>query len=325
MRNLENRSSDQAIETSKQWFKEAKQGLFIHWGLYSILAGEWKGRQIPWLGEWIMHSAKIPVGEYETLAKEFNPTKFNAKEWVKSAEDAGMKYLILTAKHHEGFAMYHSGADKFNITDASPFRRDPIAELSEACKGTQVKLGLYYSQVMDWHEPHGGNSRIDMNYGNNWDFPYGTPEGFKEYLSRKVFPQTKELLTQYGPVAMMWFDNPLPSFTLEHALELKNLVRKLQPGCLINARIGHGIGDIRGLGDNCLPSVKSNEPMEACITMNETWGYKKQGGGTWKSPEQIRSIVQQTNARDCNVLLNVGPTASGQFPSEAHEILSKLT
>ncbi|MGI6494790.1 MAG: alpha-L-fucosidase [Kiritimatiellia bacterium] len=308
------------LDEAKRWFREAQFGLFVHWGLYSILGGEWRGRPVRWLGEWIMHTARIPVREYEPLARLFNPTRFDAREWVRMAEDAGMRYMVFTAKHHEGFAMFRSRADAFNIVDGSPFGRDPVAELAEACADSSVRLALYYSQAQDWHEPHAGTGEYDQGYGNTWDFGQGTPEGFQEYMERKALPQIRELLTQYGPIAMLWFDNPIASFTRQHAETVKQLVRSLQPECLISARIGHGIGDIRGFGDNVVPEGAMNCPAEACVTMNDTWGYKKEGG-RWKSNEELLALRQQAAARGCNLLLNVGPMADGRFPPEAVERL----
>ena len=308
------------LDDAKPWFQQARFGLFVHWGLYAIPAGEWRGRQVPWLGEWIMHTARIPVREYEQLAKAFSPVRFNARDWVRLAEQAGMRYLVFTAKHHDGFAMFHSKADDFNIVDASPFGRDPVAELAEACARTTVKLALYYSQAQDWHEPHAGTGEYDEGYGNRWDFPQGTPEGFQEYMERKALPQIRELLTQYGPVAMMWFDNPIASFTRRHAETVKDLVRSIQPQCLISARIGHQLGDIRGFGDNQMPENGVACPAEACVTMNDTWGYKREGG-IWKSPEELLALRRQADGRNCNLLLNVGPMADGSFPPEAVERL----
>ncbi len=304
------------LDDAKRWFLDAQFGLFVHWGLYAIPAGEWRGRPVPWLGEWIMHTAKIPVREYEQLAAKFNPTRFDAREWVRLAEDAGMRYVVFTAKHHEGFAMFQSRADPFNIVDASPFGRDPVAELAEACARTSVRLALYYSQAQDWHEAHAGTGPLDRGYGNRWDFREGTPDGFQRYMDRKALPQIKELLTQYGPIAMLWFDNPIASFNRQHAETVKQVVRTLQPQCLISARIGHGIGDIRGFGDNQLPEDGMTCPAEACVTMNDTWGYKKHGG-RWKSAEELQKIREQAAARGCNLLLNVGPMADGCFPPEA--------
>ena len=160
-----------------QWFRDAKFGLFIHWGLYAVPAGEWQGQEIPGIGEWIMNRAKIPVKEYEPLAMQFNPTEFDAEKWAKLASDAGMKYLVITSKHHDGFAMFHSQASAYNIFDATPFRRDPLAELSRACQKHHIRLGFYYSQSQDWHEPNGA--------GNTWDFGPDETKNYDQYLQRK--------------------------------------------------------------------------------------------------------------------------------------------
>lgn len=311
------------LEKNKEWFKQTKKGLFVHWGLYSIPAGKWEGHQIPWFGEWIMHSLNIPKTEYEKLAAQFNPTKFNARDWIKRTEDASMEYLIFTTKHHDGFAMFNSKADSFNIAKATPFKRDILEELADACRDSSVKLGTYYSQSMDWREPGAGNAPGDRGYGNTWDFRHGNPEEFTSYMETKALPQIEEILTQYGPIAMMWFDNPLPSFSLEHALDTKKLVRKLQPGCLISNRIGYGLGDIKGWGDNCLPDTKTEGLAEACMTMNDTWGYKTDGG-KWKTPEEIKDAMEKAEKNNYRLLLNVGPMANGEFPKEAKHILKKI-
>src|SRR5687767_3095086 len=198
-----------------KWFHDAKYGLFIHWGLYAIPAGEWKGQRIPGLGEWIMNRAKIPVKEYEQLAPQFNPVKFDAEEIVRLAKNAGMKYIVITSKHHDGFAMYHSKASKFNIVDATPFKRDPLKELAEAAQKAGIKLGFYYSQTQDWHEPDA--------VGNTWDFPDEDKKNFAKYLEEKVKPQVTEILTNYGPIGLIWFDTPR-NITKEHAQQLVDLV-----------------------------------------------------------------------------------------------------
>ena len=182
-----------------QWFREAKFGLFIHWGLYAIPAGEWKGQPIAGIGEWIMNRAKIPVKEYEQLATQFNPVKFNAEAWVQMAEDAGMKYIVITSKHHDGFAMYGSKVSKYNIVDATPFKRDPLKELAAACARHNIKFGFYYSQSQDWHEPDGT--------GNTWDFG---PDAEKDYL-RFVPPRQgrtagEGTAHQLRPGRLIWFD-----------------------------------------------------------------------------------------------------------------------
>ena len=185
-------------------FRQAKYGLFIHWGLYAIPAGVWKGKAIRPSSEWIMAHAPIPVKEYEELAKQFNPVKFDAERWVQIAQAAGMKYIVITAKHGDGFAMYHSSVSSYNIFDATPFHRDPLRELADACAKRDMKLGIYYSQSVDWHEPGGE--------GNSWDFERDSVKdkngAFDQYLKTKVEPQVKELLTHYGPICEIFFDTP---------------------------------------------------------------------------------------------------------------------
>src|SRR5215470_4969206 len=203
-----------------QWFREAKFGLFIHWGLYAIPAGTWKGQQIPGIGEWIMNRAKIPVKEYEQLAGQFNPVKFNAEEWAQLAEDAGMKYLTITSKHHDGFALFKSQASKYNIVDATPFKRDPLKELQAACAKRGIKLCFYYSQAQDWHEPNGA--------GNTWDFGPDDQKDFDKYMRDKALPQVREILTQYGPLGMIWFDTPR-LMNEQRAEQFTDMARELQP------------------------------------------------------------------------------------------------
>ena len=191
---------DPQKEARLEWFREAKYGLFIHWGLYAIPAGEWKGARVPGIGEWIMNRAKIPVREYEALASQFNPVKFDADAWVQLAQDAGMKYIVITSKHHDGFALFGSKVSRYNVVDATPFKRDILKELAAACAKRNMRLGFYYSQAQDWHEPNGA--------GNNWDFLPNDKKDFDQYLRDKAEPQVRELLTGYGPVALIWFDTP---------------------------------------------------------------------------------------------------------------------
>jgi alpha-L-fucosidase len=311
-----------------EWFRDAGFGLFIHFGLYALPAGSWKGKQVPYIGEWIMHEERIPIAEYETLAARFNPTRFDAREWVALAEAAGMRYLVFTAKHHDGFAMFSSKADSFNIVDATPFGRDLLAELAQACQGTQVKLAVYYSHCVDWHEAHGANLPSDLKddgtiWGNDWDFPLGTATGFEEYLTRKVEPQLTEILTGYGDIALIWFDTPTPSLQLAQAQRLRDLVKRLQPNCLVSKRIGHNLGDIAGLGDNEMPLGVCEHPTEACITLNDTWGFKAHDTN-WKSAQTVEAMLVQANAKGCNILLNIGPQPDGAFPEAAIDCLQTL-
>ena len=181
-------------DTKQQWFKDAKFGLFIHWGLYSILAGEYKGQKTDRIAEWIMNDLNIPVEEYEKLAEEFNPVEFDAEKIVKKAKEWGMRYIVFTAKHHEGFAMYHSRCSKYNVVDATPFGRDVLKELKQACDKYDMKLGIYYSQAQDWHDPDGFQFRKD-----------DSGKDYQAYLDRKCMPQLREILTDYGKIALIWF------------------------------------------------------------------------------------------------------------------------
>jgi alpha-L-fucosidase len=252
-----------------------------------------------------MYSANVPLNEYRKLADHFNPKEFNADEWVRIAKDAGMKYLVYTAKHCDGFAMYKS-AHPYNIVDATPFGRDPLRELAEACQRHEIKLGLYYSQAIDWEYPGAAHWQA---------LPEEAMPGFARYLEEKAFPQIRELLTGYGPIALLWFDNPT-TITAEQSIALRTLIKSLQPDCLINSRIGHNQGDYGSLGDNMIPSQGGRALMECPATLNDTWGYLPHDQN-WKSAdEMIRQLVSLAD-KGANYLLNVGPTELGTFPSES--------
>jgi alpha-L-fucosidase len=306
---------DPMKEKRLEWFREAKYGLFIHWGLYAIPAGEWKGTRIPGIGEWIMNRAKIPVKEYELLAKQFNPVKFNADEWVRLAKDAGMKYIVITSKHHDGFALYNSQVSTWDIVDATPFKRDVLRELAAACARQGIRLGFYYSQSQDWHEPGGA--------GNNWDFPSNAEKdksgAFDKYLREKAEPQVRELLTRYGPVALIWFDTPQLMNTGDRASRFTDLVRKLQPMTLIDGRLGEA-GDYMTTGDNVIPPEIQKEAWEVPATINHTWGYRKDDHD-WKSPGQITFKLVDIVSKGGNYLLNVGPMADGIIPQHSQDNL----
>ncbi|MCX5643713.1 MAG: alpha-L-fucosidase [Phycisphaerae bacterium] len=298
-----------------KWFREAKFGLFIHWGLYAVPAGTWKGQQVQGIGEWIMNRAKIPVKEYEQLAGQFNPVKFNAEEWVQMAEDAGMKYIVITSKHHDGFAMYGSKVTKYNIVDATPFQRDPLKELAAACAKHNIKFGFYYSQSQDWHEPGGA--------GNTWDFPADTEKdksgAYDQYLREKAEPQVKELLTGYGPVCLIWFDTARMMNVNNRAQRFLEIVQTLQPACLIDGRLGTK-GDYRSMGDNAIPNQVVHEDWEVPATLNRTWGYKSYDND-WKSPQDLTFKLVDIVSKGGNYLLNVGPTAEGLIPQPSQDNL----
>jgi alpha-L-fucosidase len=294
-----------------KWFRDAKFGLFIHLGLYSVPAGEWKGKPITGIGEWIMNRAKIPVKEYEQLATQFNPTQFNAEAWVQMAQDAGMKYIVITSKHHDGFAMYGSKVSKYNIVDATPFKRDPLKELAAAAARHKMPFGFYYSQAQDWHEPNGA--------GNNWDFPPNDQKDFDQYLHGKAEPQVKELLSNYGPVCLMWFDTPQMMASGDRAKRFIDIVTTMQPWTLIDGRLG-GKGDYRSMGDNQIPNQVVNEDWEVPATLNHTWGFKKDDTD-WKSPSELTFKLVDIVSKGGNYLLNVGPMSTGVIPQASQDNL----
>ena len=286
--------------------------MFIHWGLYSGAAGRWKGETHYGISEWLMFQAKIPVAEYETLATTFNPVRFDAREWVRLARDAGMRYIVITAKHHDGFALFHSRASPFNIVDATPFDRDPLRELADACAAEGVRLGFYYSQYQDWHEP---DAR-----GNTWDFPDQENTGrFQKYLREKAFPQVEELLTGYGDIGLVWFDTP-GDMSRADSQKFVDLVRKLQPEALINSRIGHDLGDYRTLGDQEIPLRAAPGMWETVDTHNDTWGFAWYDQN-WKSPREVVRRLVRVVGKGGNYMLNVGPTGTGEIVPEAARIL----
>jgi len=321
------KASPEVVSAGSDWFKEAKFGMFIHWGPYSALAGEWNGRQVP-VGdnaEWIMQKLQIPVHEYRKAAAAFNPVKFNAEEWVSLAQEAGMKYLVITAKHHDGFAMYRSGVSDYNIADYTPFTRDPLKELSEACRKAGIKFGVYYSHREDWDHPNG--------YGNTWDYTTSQtnldsmdhPELFRKYLDEKSLPQVRELLTNYGSLGLIWFDRGM--YTQEQGKEFANLVHSIQPSCLVNGRVGHYykelLGDYQSLSDNGMPVGGIEEYWESPQTLNETWGYSK-FDNRWKPAEEIIRRLVVIVSKGGNYLLNIGPTGEGIIPAPSVDILKKV-
>ena len=326
------------LTAAKRWFKEAQYGMMVHWGLYSLLAGEYRGRRMgqKQIGEWIQAVYEIPNAEYAKLAKVFNPIYFDAEEWVKTAQDAGMKYIVLTSKHHDGFALYRSKVSAFNVVDATPFGRDVVGELAEACRKHGMKLGLYYSQDLDWHERGGGGFTMGKTWGdgeaywtNSWDFKDVTMADFDAYFERKCKPQVMEILTQYGDLCLIWFDIG-STLSPEQAKELYDMVRTLQPGCLVNSRIGGGSREGKGLGlvcdytsagDNQIPDDdKSGMLFESPATLNDTWGYKA-ADQNWKSAETIRKNREHLKAIGANYLLNVGPDGLGRIPAVSAQIL----
>jgi alpha-L-fucosidase len=296
------------------WWRAARFGLFIHWGVYSVPAGTYNGKQIPGIGEWIMNRGKIPVAEYAAYTKDFNPVKFNAEEWVKMAKDAGQKYIVITSKHHDGFAMFKSNASPYNIVDATPFKRDVIAELAAACKKHGMKLGLYYSQAQDWHHPGGAAS------GGHWD---KAQEGsMDEYVDKIAVPQVKEILTKYGPIAVLWWDTPT-GMNKERADKLF-AVTKLQKGIITNNRLGGGYQGDLSTPEQFIPATGiPGKEWEVCMTMNDTWGFKSYDN-KWKSETDLIQKLADIASKGGNFLLNVGPTREGLIPQPSVERLAAM-
>ena len=323
------RTESPALAAAKKWFREAQYGMMVHWGLYALLGGEWKGRRMDnrYLGEWAQQYFRIPNAEYAKLARAFNPVCFDADEWVKIAADAGMKYLVFTSKHHDGFAMFRSKVSKYNVVDATPFGRDVVGELAEACRRHGVRLGLYYSQDLDWHERGGGGFTEGKTWcdgaaywTNNWDFKDVTKRDFDEYFETKAKPQVEEILTQYGDLCLIWFDIG-KTLSKDQSNGLYDLVRRLQPGCLINSRIGCGVCDYTSAGDNEIPKDKGGSMLyESPATTNDSWGYKPHDQN-WKSAERIRRDREHLASIGANYLLNVGPDGLGRIPAPAVDAL----
>ena len=297
------------------WWREARFGMFIHWGIYSVPAGEWKGKQIGGLGEWLLKEAAIPIADYKALAPQFNPVKFNADEWVAIAKGAGMKYIIITAKHHDGFAMFRSKADPFNIYDATPFKRDPLQELATACKKAGIRFGFYYSHDQDWCTPGGAV------IGRTWD--KGQEGGFTDYLRRKSFPQFKELLTNYQPAPdIIWFDTPTTEMTPELAKQFVDVLRQ-HPKIIWNERLGGGFKGNYRTPENQIPANGLGEDWEVCMTINNTWGFKA-ADHKWKpSAVLVRNLIDVAS-KGGNYLLNVGPTSAGDIPAPSVERLAEV-
>ena len=295
------------------WWRAAKFGMFIHWGLYSVPGGRWNGKESFGLGEWIMSHEKIPLAQYSAFADSFNPVHFNAKEWVNIAKNAGMRYIVITAKHHDGFAMYHSKCSAYNIVDATPFKRDPIAELADACREAGIKLCFYYSQANDWEHPDG--------MGNSWDFD---PEkkDFDHYLEEKAIPQLKELLTNYGEIGLIWFDTPM-NMTQEQSQRLADTVHDLQPNCLVSGRIGNRLGEYTTTGDSLIPASIMDCDWEVPMTLNDSWGFKYIDSN-WKPVKTVLHQLIDVNRKGGNYLLNVGPQPDGRIPDGSVKILQEV-
>ena len=292
------------------WWREARFGLFIHWGLYSAAAGEWDGETVPGYAEWLMKTAEVPAAEYAKLATRFTGSKFDAGAIVRLARDAGMKYVVLTAKHHDGFAMFRSAASDFNSVAAAPFGRDAVREVAEACAREGLKFGIYYSHAQDWHHKGGAGNFWDPDQQGDYD----------EYLDRIAVPQVRELLTNYGSIACLWYDTPR-HMTAARAGKFRPL-HALQPGLIVNDRLrAYDPATGAGEGDTDTPEqfIPANgipgKDWETCMTLNESWGFKA-SDTNWKSPATLLRHLSDIASKGGNFLLNIGPTGEGGVPAE---------
>ncbi|MCO8124879.1 alpha-L-fucosidase [Stieleria sp. TO1_6] len=296
-----------------QLFDEGNYAMFIHWGLYSLLGNQVDGKTYYGIGEWIMNPrmAGIPIPQYKQLAGQFNPVNFDATEIATIAKDAGMKYIVITAKHHDGFAMYDSTACDFNIVDATPWKKDPMKELAVACREAGLGFGFYYSHNQDWTFPGGGNGpQTDEN---------GNPATFDDYFQKKCLPQVKEITTQYGPIELVWFDTPgkMPKHYVE---QLVDIVHKNQPRALVSGRAGHGLGDYQTLGDMEVPRHNIDGMWESVDTTNDSWAYAWYDE-YWKSPQEILKRLIACVGRGGTYMLNIGPRGDGSVPERAIKTL----
>ncbi len=306
-------SREQTRDQRMAWWRDAKFGMFVHWGVYSVTGGEYKGQKLPNSAEWMMNRGRIPIAEYEQYAAQFNPTKFDAAEFVGLAKQAGMKYLVITAKHHDGFSMFGSKCSSYNVVDATPLKRDIMKELSDECQKQGIRLGFYYSQAQDWHHPGG--------MGNSWDKSIKRVSN-DEYVRQKAVPEVKQLLTEYGPIGIFWWDTPRAmsreSFDSLHSLT------KLQPSVITNDRLGDDYpGDYKTFERQIPPQAPAGKDWEVCMPISGSWGYKKIDTD-FKSPTTLIRNLIDIASKGGNYLLNVSPTGEGTLLPEAVERLKLI-
>jgi alpha-L-fucosidase len=306
-----------------EWFNQARFGMFIHWGIYSVPAGEYGTNKN--YAEWIQLQAKIPGSEYAKYAAQFDPTNFNAKDWVRVAKDAGMKYIVITAKHHDGFCMFDSKLTDYNIVKATPWQHDPMKDLARECKKAGITFCFYYSDP-DWHHPEFPAEYSQHGFHGNPN-PNADLEKYVTYMKGQI----RELLTNYGPIGILWFDdggsfrNTMEVRTncakLLHAQEIVDEIHQLQPKTLVNNRLG--IPADYGTPEQKIPGARPTNSFEVCMTLNGHWGYNK-NDHKWKDAKVVVQNLADIASKGGNYLLNVGPTSQGVFPPEAVQILGEV-
>ncbi|WP_103190784.1 alpha-L-fucosidase [Formosa algae] len=322
------------------WFKEAKFGMFIHWGLYSQAGGIWKGERMeevnttgPKVSEWLMYKFEIPRDEYAELAKTFNPDKSFAQNIAKLAKDAGMKYVVITSKHHDGFALFDSKVSEFDMVDATPYNADVVKELYEACLAEGLAFGVYYSHGNDWYDGADGNF-MNVKKGNDslgilshangknlWD---PSPNTHAEYIAQKALPQVCELLDALPELRLIWFDGD-GYITEKQAFEFYKTVYNINPNVLVNRRVGFDFGDYLDAGDNKIPSAseKMTKYFETCGTTNNSWAYKSYDND-WKSTKELLYYLVDIASKGGNFLLNIGPDGEGRVPEQSAQGLLEI-
>lgn len=332
----ENETSQQR-DARMEWWRDARFGMFIHWGVYSVPAGTYQGKQINRIGEWIMNRGKIPVAEYKAYASQFNPVKYDADAWVRLAKEAGMKYIIITSKHHDGFALFDSKVTDWDMVDATPYGKDLLKPLAQACRKHGMKLGFYYSQAQDWCHPGGAAARKPAREG--WDNPDAdridayaaehqghwdpAQEGdMDEYIRTIAVPQVREILSNYGDIAVLWWDTPT-GMTPERAVMFEPVVSRF-PGIITNNRLGGGYSGDTETPEQHIPATGfGDRDWETCMTMNSTWGFKSYDQN-WKSTELLLHNLIDIASKGGNYLLNVGPTSEGEIPGPSIERLREI-
>ncbi len=331
------RQTPDSIARQNLWFRDAKFGAFIHFGVYSTLEGEYKGRGNEHrYGEWIQISAKIPATEYHQIATRFNPSEFDADEWAKTFKDSGIRYVVITSKHHDGFALFKSMVSHYNIVDYTPFKRDIIKELSEACHRQGLKFGVYYSQAQDWDEPD-APLIVPSKEVFRWDVHPNLPKDFQpnmdRYIHKKSLPQVEELVKNYE-LDLIWFDTPA-EMNMERAKLFSDMVRKYRPNCLINSRLIHSgkskieaqylpLYDYVSIGDKEVPTKKLPLYVESPDSVSSSFGYKTKGEHYYHSEEEMLHRFVHTVCAGGNALINNGPMGNGKLDPEAVRIYRSM-
>jgi alpha-L-fucosidase len=297
-----------------KWWREARFGMFIHWGVYSVPGGIYNGKEIGGIGEWIMHNAKIPVAEYKAYAQQFNPVRYDPDAWVRLAKEAGMKYIVITSKHHDGFALFDSKVTDWDVVDATPYGKDLLKPLAEACAKHGLVLGFYYSQAQDWNHPGGAAA------GGHWD--KAQDGSMDDYIRDIAAPQVKEILSNYGNLGVLWWDTPV-DMNKERADALLPLLA-LQPQIITNDRLGGGYSGDLGTPEQHIPATGTpGRDWETCMTMNDTWGFKS-NDHNWKPTQTLIRNLCDIASKGGNYLLNVGPTPLGEIPTPSVERLKEV-